>query len=244
MPDRAAVLLGFDGIVCGSDLPVQAFARHCAQALPVDRGRALIGGMRGFLEDKPDLLPPGVDLGAAEDGFAAVEMLAAAAGLQAATIGDARRRARGDLAASAWAVEPAEGLVELLNAVGDVARVWVTTIEATGVREVLEATELDGRLTGGVLHTDTSGPNASGPNASGTATRAMVDEIGDPRRVLALATRWTDLAPAADSGCPTALVDRFRRGLGEPTWRAGTLADLIPPIRAWAHRIRAGEAVA
>ena len=37
----------------------------------------MIAGMRGFLEGKPELIPAGVELRDAEDGYQAVEMLAA-----------------------------------------------------------------------------------------------------------------------------------------------------------------------
>lgn len=230
MPDipLLGVLLGFDGVVCGTDLPVQAFARHCAAAMPVDRGRLLVGGMRGVLERRAELVPDGAPLDDAEDGFDVVEILASAMGLDAATIERARRQARRDLAGSAWAIEPAAGVTDLLDCLGDDARVSVIAHDRAGVPEVLDATELDRRIAADdVLIVSGAGERAA-------AIRAVVATVGAPERVLVVAARWADLAPAADAGCATALVDRFGRGRGEPGWRATDVAGLVEPVRAWA----------
>ncbi len=228
------LLLGFDGLVCGSDLPVQAFARHCAAALPVDRGRVLVGGMRGVLEDRTDLLPGGIRLDGAEDGFDVVEILASAMGLDAARIAEARQRARLDLAGSAWAVEPAAGLPELLVALRAAARVRVVAADAAGVTEVLEATGLDGFVDASDVFVDPGGAGWA------SAVRAAAETTGAPDRVLAVATRWADLASAADAGGRTALIDRFGRGRGAPTLRARDFAGLASAILSWAG---AGEVV-
>ena len=74
----------------------------------------MIGGMRGFLEGKTELIPPDVDLSDAEDGYQAVEILARAAGLDDAAIPAPGGQPAPDLAASAWAVDPADGLDALL----------------------------------------------------------------------------------------------------------------------------------
>ena len=79
-----------------------------------DGSGPIIAGMRGFLEGKAELLPPDVDLSAAEDGEQAVEILARAAGLSSAQIESARLAGRGDLVASSWAVDEPDGLAELL----------------------------------------------------------------------------------------------------------------------------------
>ena len=123
-PAPVGVLLRFDGVVHSSDLPVQSFARHLTDALPTDQVRAMIAGMRGFLEGKPELIPAGIDLAGAEDGYQAVELLGRAAGLTDAVIAAAYRASRADLAASAWAVDESDGLDELLAALdGRVSRV-------------------------------------------------------------------------------------------------------------------------
>ena len=103
----------------------------------------MIGGMRGFLEGKPELIPPDVDLSAAEDGDRAVEILACAAGLDDAAIRRARRAARADLATSAWAVDAAEGIDALLAEVQGRASVLLLTEQADpAVSPVLASIDL------------------------------------------------------------------------------------------------------
>ncbi|MEP6562699.1 MAG: hypothetical protein ABJD68_16690, partial [Nakamurella sp.] len=67
-PRSLGVLLRLDGVLHTSDLPVQSFARHLTEELPADLVRPMIAGMRGFLENKPELIPAWADPGQAEDG--------------------------------------------------------------------------------------------------------------------------------------------------------------------------------
>ena len=83
-PPSLAVALCLDGVVHDSDLPVQSFARHITEQLSAEQIRPVIAGMRGFLEGKTELMPSGVDLSGAEDGYEAVEILARTAGLDGA----------------------------------------------------------------------------------------------------------------------------------------------------------------
>ena len=77
----------------------------------------MIAGMRGFLEGKPDLIPAGIDLSGAEDGYQAVELLGRSAGLSPETIAAGHLASRADLAASAWAVDESDGLADLIAAI-------------------------------------------------------------------------------------------------------------------------------
>src|SRR6478752_3685946 len=126
-PATLGVLLRFDGVVHSGDLPVQSFARHLTDALPADQVRAMIAGMRGYLEGRPELIPAGIDLASAEDGDQAVELLGRTAGLSERVITGARRASRADLAASAWAVDESDGLDELLAAIDGRASLGVLT---------------------------------------------------------------------------------------------------------------------
>src|SRR4051794_13310287 len=47
-----ALMFGFDGTLYVGDLPVLAYARHCAEQLPAAQATALIDGIRFFLEGK------------------------------------------------------------------------------------------------------------------------------------------------------------------------------------------------
>ncbi|MEP6562632.1 MAG: hypothetical protein ABJD68_16350, partial [Nakamurella sp.] len=77
-------------------------------------------------------------------------------------------------------------------------------------------------------------PVALTPTPVATAVATLFDGE-EPRRILVIGTRWDgELDAAAAAGCVTALVDRYRRGLGSPDWRATGLADLADRIRSWA----------
>ncbi len=214
MPTPARrVLLTVDGVLHDSDLPVQAFARHVTEMLPAERVRPVIAGMRGFLEGKAELLPPDVDLSAAEDGEQAVEILARAAGVSSAQIESARLAGRGDLVASSWAVDQPDGLAELLA-------------------------ELSGRARVDVLAEPGDPAAAAVLDALGIEVDAIVEESGtgsDPALVLVIGTRWAgQLESAQHAGCATALVDRFGRGRGTPDLPGRpALPDLLDPVRSW-----------
>jgi len=238
-----ALILDFDGTLYLGDLPVQAYARHVADQLPEPDAIGLIAALRFFLEGKFTELPgpggsrssnlTGVDLQAAEDGFHAVEILGAAAGLGEEAISAAYRAARRDLAASAFALEAPEGLPELLAELGDVHVRVVTNADADGVQAVLTAIGV-ARYVDDVV-TDAGKP-ASMPGLV-QDTLAAVGAGGEPARLLAVGDRWAmDLAAAHAAGAVTALIDRFGRGDGSPTFRAPDFAGLIPHIRRWARR--------
>ena len=222
MPTPARrVLLTVDGVLHDSDLPVQAFARHVTEMLPAERVRPVIAGMRGFLEGKTELLPPDVDLSAAEDGEQAVEILARAAGLSSEQIESARLAGRGDLVASSWAVDEPDGLAELLAELSGRARVGVLAEPGDpAAAAVLDALGHRGRR--------------DRRRRSGTGS--------DPALVLVIGTRWAgELASAQHAGCATALVDRFGRGRGTPTYRATALPDLLDPVRRWLDQTHSGR---
>ncbi len=225
------MLLRLDGVVHTSDLPVQSFARHLTEHLPAELVRPLIAGMRGFLENKPELIPAGTDFADAEDGYQAVEQLALAAGLTTAQIADARLASRADLAASAWAVEASDGLETLLDglgadSVGADCLIGVFAEPADpATAAVLEALDLNGRVT--LLP-------ASLEDAI-TRLHGIATPDGRPNRILVIGTRWVgELDAAAAAGCVTAMVDRYRRGSGSPQWRAHGLPGLTEQIRFWA----------
>lgn len=222
MPNQQslAVLLCFDGVVHLCDLPVQAFARHVTEQLAADQVRPVIAGMRGFLEGKTELIEEGVDLSGAQDGYQAVEILARTSGLDGAAIEAARQASRVDLAASAWAVDPAAGLDELMAEMGGQARV-VLLIEPDdpAARPVLASMEVV------VDEIVDAGIDLAIAGILGSA--GVVD-------LLVIGTRWADqLEPAQAAGCATALIDRYNRGGGAPTFRSPDLAGLLGDVRAW-----------
>ncbi|MET0863571.1 MAG: hypothetical protein ABWZ98_04495 [Nakamurella sp.] len=225
MPTSCALLLRLDGVLHNSDLPVQSFARHLTEALPAELVRPMIAGMRGFLENKPELLPVGADFGAAEDGYQAVEHLALSAGLSPQHITAAYRASRRDLSGSAWAVDAQDGLPELLAGLSpDVALAVYAEPGDPAAPAVLEAVEL-GQV------------ELFAAPLPGIIDQLLgrLDPASRPDRILVVGTRWDgELDLAAAAGCRTALVDRYRRRRGSPDVRAADLAGLTEHIRSWA----------
>ncbi len=232
-----ALLLDFDGTAYVSDLPVQSYARHAAEQLGVTAGTGLVAAIRAFLERRTDIPgDPHLDLSSADDGFRAVEMAGSAFGLNAATLSAAYRASRRDLAASAFAVEPAEGLVELLSELaGRALTMLVTNSEPDGVMQVLDATGLAPFVD--CVITDAGKPQS----LPGIASRALQQAGVGPQQLISIGDRWaTDLAPVAALGGATAYVDRYRRGDGTPTFRGPDLGSMIGDIGSWArHRTAA-----
>lgn len=212
------VAVALHGVACSGDLAVQAFARHLEAMAP---GSSIVAGMRAFLEDKPQLAapPPWSPGPTPATGYRAVELLATAAGLGPAQIDAARLASRHDLAGSAWTLEPADGLPELIDLLAgraDLVLIADPRDPATG--PVLDALDLAGRF-----------PVVPAGDAAPAEQPALVVDAAWP----------PVLAAASAAGHPTALVDRFGAGPvgpGEPDLRAADLPGLLPGIAAWLDR--------
>ena len=223
------MLLRLDGVVQDSDLPVQSFARHLTDGLSAGQGRRLIAGMRGFLEGKPDLIPAGTRLDDAEDGYQAVEMLARGMNLTDGQIRAARRASRVDLASSAWAVEPPEGLDDLLEVLDGRALIAVLTEPGDPAAAALLASIGIAGQVQSVLD-EPMGPAVH-------RLLGAIEASDTPDRLLVMGIAWrAEIEPAAEAGCLTVLLDRYERGRGSPTIRLTgdrPLSDLIDPVRRW-----------
>ena len=221
------LFLDFDGTLYVGDLPVHAYARRVAERLGGTAGVGVVAGMRRFLEGRSVPGDPGTDLAAAEDGYQAVELLAIAAGADADLLSAAYRQSRHDLAASAFAVDAPEGLVELLAAVhGRVQVVVVSNADPPGVAEVLAGTGLAALLDEMML-------DAGKPDCWPSLIERYAELAGGTDRLLAVGDRWSsDLAPIAAAGGWTALIDRFGRADGSADARATDLTALLPAIAA------------
>jgi hypothetical protein len=209
------VAVRLHGVAHTDDLGVQAFARHLATAGP--EGRSTIAGMRGFLEGRPELIPPGAWDTPPQTGYEAVRLLAAAAGCSRQIIDAAYRSSRTDLAASAWVLDPADGFDNLLLLLRDRARlVVVGAADDPATEPVLAALDLAGRMD--ELLDD----------------HALTDLVRAPRPALLVDMAWTPAMVATHAaGQTTALLDRFDRGAGTPTVRARTLTGMLPGVAAW-----------
>ncbi len=232
-------MFDFDGTIYVGDLPVLAYARHSADQLGEAAATDLIDGIRFFLEGRSVRDADAglrVDLGVAQDGFQAVEILADNMGLTDRQIGTAYRQARLDLGRTAFALDPPEGLIELLTELAGVHVMVVTNADSAGVTEVLTAIGLAGHIDDVI--TDAGKPGSMPRIIADTLRR--IGAVDAPTRLMAIGDRWTeDLAEAHLAGACTALVDRFGRGDGTPTARAADLAGLLPAIQRWAGARRA-----
>ena len=214
---RPVVVLPLHGVAHDDDLTVQAFARHLDAAAPV-AGRSIVAGMRAFLEGKPQLAPspPWSLTGSVPaTGDAAVELLGLAAGCSPDEIERARRASRHDLGSSAWILDPADGLSELLDLLaGRADLVLIADPDDRTTGPVLDALELADRFA--VIRT------------------AELQDVLTGRRALLIDTAWEPaLAAACATGPTTALVDRFGTGDGAPDLRASDLPGLLPGITTW-----------
>jgi FMN phosphatase YigB (HAD superfamily) len=235
---EVALLFDFDGTFYVGDLPILAFARHCAELLPDAAAVRLIDGIRYFLEgktigDPPPAQPP------ATDGFNAVELLAVDAGLSAGQIDTAYQLSRRDLAGSAFALDAPDGLLELLADVADAHVAVVTNAPETGVREVI-------RAIGAFDLVDEIITEAGKPSNMPGIIASVLGRLSSPEpgRLLAVGQHWArDLADAHTAGAFTALLDRWGTGEGSPDFRARTMADLVPAIRDWAGAYASREKV-
>ena len=216
--------MALHGVAYCEDPAVQAFARHLDGP---DTAGVMVAGMRAFLEDKPQLAPPAPWSPSRPPvtGYRAVAELAVAAGLTSARIDAARRAARLDLAGTAWILDPADGLPELLELVAGRAELVLVADPADPATDpVVDALELAGRYP--VVDPDRLPPALTGGRA------LLIDADWSP--VLAAASGRAGEAT-------TALIDRFGSGTGTPDLRAADLPGLLLGVADWLDRVPRAE---
>ena len=195
--------------------------------------------MRAFLEGKPAPVGAPPEFDTAEDGYELVRALAHAAGVAEHDRRVAYLGSREDLARSAFALDAEPGLVDWLESIKPDTTVWLATLAPlTGISEVLEAVGL-------ATLVDRVHPRTPKPEGIADLAADAARLTGDPAGVLAIGDRWAaDLAPVHAIGGRTAHLDRYRRGLGTPTWRAPGLDPMLADLQRWAAdprgEIRAG----
>jgi len=140
-PPKLALLMHFDSAVFVGDLPILAFARHCAEQLSDTAATTLIDGTRFFLEGTAFDGRP-INLPGTLTGEQTVRALATTADLSASQIDQAYQLSRADLARSAFVLDPVPGLLELLLEFPDFHVVLICGSDVTGVAEVLDAVGL------------------------------------------------------------------------------------------------------
>ena len=211
---RPVLAFTLPGVAYDDDIAVQAFARHLTAAVEAGggNGRRIVAGMRAVLEGKPDLLPDPPWSVPPATGERAVEHLAVAAGCPPDLLGRARTAARQDLARTAWLLDPADGLTELLDAAAGRARVVADPADPVTVA-ILDALELTERVT--------------------LVAPEDLDTLPAGSMVLIDATWAPHLARAQANGQRTVLIDRFGTGDGRPDRRTKDLRGVVPDIAAW-----------
>lgn len=231
----AVLVLDLDGGLCVGDLFEQAFARHAAARLDDEHGRRLIGAVRGHLEGRRGMRPADIDCSTAENGREVVQVLARALGATDPALDVALRAARSDQVRLGFAVDVAPTLPDALDALPAGTHVAVCSElapeEACSLLHDLDLTRW--------VHEVVAGADPA------AAVDRLLDRREDPRRMLVISDRWAPLARASALGANTALVDRFARGRGFPSFRAPTLDDMVPAITTWAvaahAQLRAAE---
>lgn len=220
MVGRSLLVLDFDGTVClGDDAPL-AYARELAGHAG---GSSIEADLRAFLDD-PDADP---GLREADDGYQAVALLAAAAGIPAEAR-DAAYRASRDRLDPATLRAP-EGLRDFLADV-DARRVLCTNAPGRRLQPLLESLGL-AEVIDYVL------PDARKPGLMAAHLTKLLDAAGlngHPEHLMSVGDIWAnDLRPALEVGCATAYVDTFDRRRGPAHARDATMTGLYADISAW-----------
>ncbi|MFC0678020.1 HAD family hydrolase [Lysobacter korlensis] len=232
MPSGVLVL-DFDGTVCLGDAPVYEYAAAVVRRLPEAERPAgeerLHSALAGFFTGVRN-----PDLAEAPDGYYAVAALAAELGVSDADRNAAYLESRTAVHAGEVPIFAPPGLRDVLDEARRHARVvLVTNAPERGVESLLGILGL-----GEVF--DTVRGDAGKPAGMGPILDALLEDAAlraTPDRLLSVGDIWAnDLAPAAERGCSTALIDRYGLGDGEPTHVAAAIVELYPAILNWARR--------
>ncbi|GAB3848522.1 HAD family hydrolase [Nesterenkonia populi] len=257
---RKLLILDFDGTVCLGDEPATFYARR-ADALVAESGLPGLGRSisrivaQALSADSLDI--PEIELDAAgepkvlaeeaeaegahplawplQDGYQLVQMLGRQAGLSSPELGTAFMAAREDITregleqTDVHAPEGAPELIAELQAAG-VRIALITNSPAAGFEQWLSALGLDGAFD--VVVNSARKPFGMQDAMQEAAGEAQLAEC----RILSVGDIWkNDLAPAAELGGRTILLDRFGTGLGRPHERLASFEEAVPHIRTWAE---------
>lgn len=256
MTGARLVVLDFDGTVCLGDEPVLSYARHLDRALAArDGGHSDALPSDGLIErtvalflEGPDAVRADVGEGAGSDagdlalaleaivdsadGYAAAAKLARSQGIDDDSLGSAYAASRRELADGLLETWAPPGLAAFLGRIQVAARVvLVTNATSTGVAQQLAHLGLDGVFD--EIVTDAGKP----AGMAGILTRLRREHgLADlPERLLSVGDIWrNDLAPAAEQGSATALIERFAAADAAPTFRAGSFEELYGDLEGWA----------
>lgn len=218
----ALLVFDFDGTLCLGDAPAIAYAHEVEELAGVD---GVVDALTRFLGDVDD--ERGVDESFAncDDPYDVVTIASAQQG-----VSDAQRSAaylRSRAAAAGLEVHAPEGLHDFLDELHSTL-VLVTNAPEDGLDGLLETLGLTGRFAEIVT--------SAGKPLGMAEYLAPHHERGRP--ILSVGDKWVnDLAPAAELGATTALIDSYGLGLPWPAdHTARTLPELYPALLAWDAR--------
>lgn len=240
-PRAQLMLFDFDGTLCLGDDPVLAYAAAVEDRLRA-RGESipLRDNVRHALDsDDLGIVPGGAaETATPQDGYQLVQALGQAAGLDEAECSAAFRAARAQLIAGGLHrtdVHAPAGVQSLLAELRQSAAVvLVTNAPAEGFSLWLEALGLSAAFD--AVINDAAKP--AGMPAAVTRARSLTG-ISDSSPVLSIGDIWAnDLAPVAELGGTTVLIDRHAAGAGSPDHRVRSFAEAAPLLRQWVQNPR------
>lgn len=216
MPNTPLIIFDFDGTVALGDGPVRAYAREAARAA---------SDPEAFLAQVESGLRPAASTAEQPlDAYDVIRIVADEAGLSADALSRAYLDSRALLGTEAAPVAAPIGLAELAVRL-PAECILVTNAPAVRIAETLATLGLDDAFSR--IVTDARKPDG--------LARLLDEPAVSGRRVLAVGDIWrNDLAPAHARGLDTALVGEFVDPAATPTFRAPTLAELLPRLETWA----------
>lgn len=221
------LVLDFDGTVCLGDDPVRLYCEEVVRVLPQATGTRITTSLDGFLDGQA---VAGLD--EAQDGYQAVQRLAAGAGVHPAQLDVAYRDSRRRFDAGEGRTWVPDGLLEELAVVRTrgVDLILVTNAPMLGVRAFADRTGLAEQLTGVVA-------DARKPTGMAAILQRLLDRADHPpQRLMSVGDVWAnDIEPALGLGCAAAYIDRFGTAPGGATATAPTIQGLYPVLLAWAR---------
>lgn len=221
------LVLDFDGTVCLGDDPVRLYCEEVIRVLDQATGARITASLDGFLDGHPV-----AGLEESQDGYQAVQRLAAGVGVLPAQLDVAYRDSRRRFDAGEGQAWVPDGLLEELAAVRarGVDLILVTNAPMLGVRAFAERTGLAEHLTGVV-------PDAGKPTGMAPILQRLLEQVDHrSERLMSVGDVWAnDIEPALGLGCAAAYIDRFRTAPDEATATAPTIQGLYPVLRAWAR---------
>jgi len=213
------LVLDFDGTVCLGDDPVRLYCEEVVRVLPQATGTRITASLDGFLDGHA---VAGLDQ--SQDGYQAVQRLAAGAGVHPAQLDVAYRDSRRRFDAGEGRTWVPDGLLEELAVVRTrgVDLILVTNAPMLGVRAFADRTGLTEQLTGVVA--DARKPTGMAPILQRLLDRADHPATADERRGRVGQRHRAGARSWLRGGIHRPVRDRAGWGDGDRTHHPGSLS--------------------